>query len=228
MRHRPHADGKLLDSTRNRSKLDHQENMKTSTRNNTRNRTERSPRDISREMILRCAVGLFERKGIDETSVNDIVARARIAKGTFYLYYKNKDDLINAVMETYGQEFLREVVEKNRDLAKIVHFSRSIVDFFTARPLFLTELRKNLNRGKDLASIDRLSQAFAHIIGSYLNLNERYPIHQLDVYSDIIMSTILEICHKLIVERSIQSEDEALMMLQDFLKRFFDCEQFFS
>jgi len=37
---------------------------------------------------------LFARKGFDKTTVDEIVAKAGVAKGTFYLYFKSKDDLI--------------------------------------------------------------------------------------------------------------------------------------
>ncbi len=37
---------------------------------------------------------LFAKKGFDKTTVDEIVARAGVAKGTFYLYFKSKDDLI--------------------------------------------------------------------------------------------------------------------------------------
>ncbi len=37
--------------------------------------------------------------GVAATSVDDIVERARVAKGTFYLYFKTKDDAVNAVAE---------------------------------------------------------------------------------------------------------------------------------
>ena len=70
--------------------------------------------------------------------------------------------------------------------------------------------------------------AFSGVILNFLNLNEKYPITQLDTYSEIIISTILDICYRLIIEGTIKNPDEARIMLEDFLKRFFDCEQFFS
>jgi AcrR family transcriptional regulator len=48
----------------------------------------------TREKIVTAAMELFARKGFDKTTVDEIVARAGVAKGTFYLYFKSKDDLI--------------------------------------------------------------------------------------------------------------------------------------
>ena len=43
--------------------------------------------------LLRAAFQLFTEKGFSKTTVADIVDRAGLAKGTFYLYFKDKFDL---------------------------------------------------------------------------------------------------------------------------------------
>lgn len=48
----------------------------------------------TREKIVEAAIELFAKKGFDRTTVDEIVANAGVAKGTFYLYFKSKDDLI--------------------------------------------------------------------------------------------------------------------------------------
>lgn len=189
---------------------------------------EKNDRIISREMIKACAAALFEAKGVDGTSVNDIVKNAGIAKGTFYLYFKNKDDLINEVFEKYGDNFFQQVILKNKDLPKIIFFAESIIEFFTSNRMFLIELRKNIGNHREYPYYKKTMTAFSGVILNFLNLNEKYPITQLDTYSEIIISTILDICYRLIIEGTIKNPDEARIMLEDFLKRFFDCEQFFS
>lgn len=189
---------------------------------------EKNERIISREMIKACAAALFEAKGVDGTSVNDIVKNAGIAKGTFYLYFKNKDDLINEVFEKYGDNFFQQVILKNKDLPKIIFFAESIIEFFTSNRMFLIELRKNIGNHREYPYYKKTMTAFSGVILNFLNLNEKYPITQLDTYSEIIISTILDICYRLIIEGTIKNPDEARIMLEDFLKRFFDCEQFFS
>ena len=48
----------------------------------------------TREKLVSAAMELFARKGFDKTTVDEIVAKAGVAKGTFYLYFKSKDDMI--------------------------------------------------------------------------------------------------------------------------------------
>ncbi len=51
----------------------------------------------TREKIVSAAIELFAKKGFDKTTVDEIVNRAGVAKGTFYLYFKSKDDLVKEV-----------------------------------------------------------------------------------------------------------------------------------
>lgn len=52
----------------------------------------------TKQSIIKAARELFDEKGIMKTSVNDIVKRVNIAKGTFYLYFETKDDVVRAII----------------------------------------------------------------------------------------------------------------------------------
>jgi len=184
-------------------------------------------RPISRDRIRSCALALFREKGVDDTSVNDIVHEAGIAKGTFYLYYSNRDDLINAVFEEFADEFLADVISANRDLQKIAPFAESLLEYFRKNRMFLVELRKNLTQHRDFPYSRRTMAALSGVIRFFLNVFEQYPISQLDAYSEVLIGTILEICYRLFIDRSIKSQNEARIMLEDFMKRFFNCEEDF-
>ncbi len=179
---------------------------------------------ISREAIKATALALFRDKGVDSTSINEIVKNAGIAKGTFYLYFDSKDDLVNDVFEDFASDFFRQVVESNRDLQKIAPLAESLLGYFRKNNLFLVELRKNLIQHREYPYIKKSMSALSGIILHFLNVYEQYPIRQLDVYSEVLISTILDICHRLFIDKSIRSQNEATTMLEDFMKRFFNCE----
>lgn len=181
-------------------------------------------RPISRDMIRACALELFMKKGVDDTSVNDIVKQAAIAKGTFYLYFNSRDDLINAVFDEFSHEFFREVVAANQDLQKIAPLAESLLSYFGRNTLFLIEVRKNLTMHREYPYYRSIMSALSDFISRFLNLYEQYPITQLDTYSEILIGTILEICYRLYIDKSIKSQEEARVMLEDFMKRFFNCE----
>lgn len=52
-----------------------------------------------RERILKAALALFLRRGFDATTMDDVAAKARIAKGTLYLHFKDKADLYVSLIE---------------------------------------------------------------------------------------------------------------------------------
>jgi len=60
-----------------------------------------SPRTSARrrEELVDVAVEAFAVNGVAGTSVDDIVRAAGVAKGTFYLYFDSRDDIVTAVAE---------------------------------------------------------------------------------------------------------------------------------
>src|SRR5438034_774855 len=59
----------------------------------------------SKARILGASKDLFYRRGYMATSVDDIIAEAKVAKSNFYYHYESKEDLGIAVLEQRCQEF---------------------------------------------------------------------------------------------------------------------------
>lgn len=55
-------------------------------------------KQIKRDKLLSSAYTLFIKKGLHETTINDITNYADVAKGTFYLYFKDKWDIYHYVV----------------------------------------------------------------------------------------------------------------------------------
>ncbi|KMP45761.1 TetR family transcriptional regulator, partial [Bacillus cereus] len=49
-------------------------------------------------LIIESAMKLFATKGVNATSVQEIVTASGISKGAFYLYFKSKDELLLATL----------------------------------------------------------------------------------------------------------------------------------
>jgi AcrR family transcriptional regulator len=58
--------------------------------------------------IIDAAVQLFAERPFHEVRMEDIAARAKVAKGTLYLHYKDKEDLFAGIMN----DGLRSLVER--------------------------------------------------------------------------------------------------------------------
>ncbi len=68
--------------------------------------------------ILAAAREVMERRGVEATTMDEIAAAAGVAKGTIYLYFRSKEELIYALMSQVGENMLQ-------DLKAIVETSHS-------------------------------------------------------------------------------------------------------
>jgi len=57
-------------------------------------------------LILQVAEEMLAEKGFHDTSMDEIAQRVGIAKGTIYLHFGSKEDLIFTLLKRYAQEFL--------------------------------------------------------------------------------------------------------------------------
>lgn len=77
--------------------------------------TPRSLKERQREererLIIQAAVDLLLEKGYHEMSMDEIAARVGISKGTVYLHFPSKEDLVFALLQEDRQGFQRTVEE---------------------------------------------------------------------------------------------------------------------
>ena len=67
--------------------------------------------------VLRAAEACFTERGLDATKVEDITARAGIAKGAFYTYFQSKDDCWKQIIDAFLVR-LAEAVDMSDRFAK--------------------------------------------------------------------------------------------------------------
>jgi AcrR family transcriptional regulator len=86
-----------------------------------------SARELSkqetREALLRAAMAEFAEHGLDGPSLDAICARAGFTRGAFYVHFRDREDLVAAVMERVLGAFLDAVVARGageRSLAATV------------------------------------------------------------------------------------------------------------
>jgi AcrR family transcriptional regulator len=119
-------------------------------------------RERRREEILRAASTLFSQKGYHATSVADVIAAAGISRGTFYLYFDNKDSLFLDLMEQFIQRIMDvvEVVDPNGEnpTHEIYANVRRVVDVvFDHQDLTVMVLREDFGLN---AEVDEKLQRF--------------------------------------------------------------------
>jgi AcrR family transcriptional regulator len=66
--------------------------------------------DVSEErkdQIMNAAEEVFSQKGLDNARMDDIAEETGLSKGTLYLYFKSKDDLIASILDRIFQREFR-------------------------------------------------------------------------------------------------------------------------
>ncbi len=122
------------------------------------------PRLPARDRLLRAAMTRFARAGYDGTTVDEIVAAARVNKRMVYHYFGDKERLYHAVLaEAYRSLELVEIDALAHTAgidALTAEIVRTYFDFLENHPEFVRLLLwENLNDGRGLAKADfRLSK----------------------------------------------------------------------
>lgn len=103
--------------------------------------------------LLEEAFKLFMSKGIKDTSIQDIVNNANVAKGTFYLYFSDKYEIRDILIIKHSQKLFNDALIKLQK-SKVKVFSEQIIfiidyviDELTKKPLLLQFISKNLSWG---------------------------------------------------------------------------------
>ncbi|MGG0454802.1 TetR/AcrR family transcriptional regulator [Bacillus mycoides] len=66
-------------------------------------------------LIIESAMKLFATKGVNATSVQEIVTACGISKGAFYLYFKSKDELLLATLRYYYDKIQKKMLDIDRE-----------------------------------------------------------------------------------------------------------------
>ncbi len=110
-------------------------------------------KQIKRESLLETAFRLFTSKGIQKTSISDIVEDAGVAKGTFYLYFKDKYDIRNKLIAHKSSEVFRRADSALKAAGiteledRVVFLVDNIINQLVENQTLLGFISKNLSWG---------------------------------------------------------------------------------
>ena len=86
----------------------------------------------SRQRLIECAAELFWENGYSATGISEILKQTGLPKGSFYFYFKSKDDLASAVTEYY-QKILLEQFQSSSQGNDWESFIEEIFDYLFGR-----------------------------------------------------------------------------------------------
>lgn len=105
------------------------------------------------QKLYKGAYDLFLEQGIENTRVDQIAKKAGVAKGTFYLYFEDKHDLIKKLIHRKSYKLAKEGLEKTRDMHfekfedSIIYFINYIIEYLKENRLMLKIITKNFSNG---------------------------------------------------------------------------------
>jgi TetR/AcrR family transcriptional regulator len=112
-------------------------------------RKEREKRDRRRE-IIKSAKKAILKHGVEGMSMNQVADLAELNKATLYLYFSNKDDLIDALvyegLMILEKEFQEADQRSLSGLDKVLFLTKKTFDFYKQNPVYFYTLNHQERR----------------------------------------------------------------------------------
>lgn len=105
--------------------------------------------DILAEQILKAALQLYQQHGIKKVTMDDVARVIGKTRTTLYYYYKNRDEIFEAVMEMLVNEIVDEIAAAMNDVStlqeKLVAFCATKIKTSGERKAVLTALENGMD-----------------------------------------------------------------------------------
>ena len=103
--------------------------------------------------LLETAFNLFTEKGIKDTSIQEIVDKADVAKGTFYLYFKDKYQIRDILIAKKSAKLFKDALQNLRQnyisnlSDQVIFIINYVINELSKTPTLLKFISKNLSWG---------------------------------------------------------------------------------
>jgi len=159
---------------------------------------------LKKNNLMDTAFQLFTSQGLAKTSISDIVERAGVAKGTFYLYFKDKYDLHEKLVIHQSEQLFQHALEQSgyqnaeTSADKLIAIIDDILYQLQKNPLLLQFINKNLSWGVFRRAINKWEPDYPAIFEEILGTSpaDRKTL-EIEVYT--ILELVGSTCHSVIL-----------------------------
>ena len=103
--------------------------------------------------ILAAARQLLEQRGPEAMTMEEVAAAAGVAKGTVYLYFQSKDDLMQALITQVGENILRDLeaslVAPGTPPEKLIRIVSVLLEYLNRERLLFPIYARELLQGEE-------------------------------------------------------------------------------
>lgn len=176
-----------------------------------------------KEALFNTAYDLFTTKGINSTAISDIVEKAGVAKGTFYLYFKDKYDIKNKLIAHKTNELFTAAGDalENSGITgledELIFIIEHVFNTLTGNKALLNFISKNLVMGALRSTLLTGENDDRDIYNRFLGLVERDEHEYADI--DVMLFTIVELAGSAGYNSILYSEPLPIEEYKPFLYR---------
>ena len=159
---------------------------------------------LTEKKLFNAAIKAFAKKGYYRCRVEDIVNLAGVAKGTFYIYFKSKDECFKKILLTLHLETI-ENLKKSENIFEIINiFIDRVFEYKELTRVFLFEAISSGHEFRDL--FFEFKKNFREVLSPFLNE---------EIKIDILFGFIREL-----IEQYILFENRDKKFIEIKIKKF--------
>jgi TetR/AcrR family transcriptional regulator, fatty acid metabolism regulator protein len=188
-------------------------------------------KNVKKNGLMSAAVRVLSREGVSGLTMDDVAMEAGVAKGTLYVYFKNKQDLLKEMVETAIAPMVEEltaILESNDSAkARLCSMTQRHLSYFDEHReffrIFVHDRMTSLQRMKRYRN--NRYQTFVNAIAKVLQTGiEQGEFRSLDPYKVASIwteSNIAMIHLRLLSENPGSSENDAALICDVLLRGIF-------
>lgn len=186
--------------------------------------------DIIQQQILQAAQQLFQKHGYQKVTMDDVARAIGKGRSSLYYYYKNKDEVFNAVMDAEINDILNEimrVVDKTDTVEqKLLAYGITRIKISRKRKAFFDALETGMN-ASEISQYEQKKRAvrvkirkeeailLSNILSNGANKGEFPPLSapRLDNLCYIITSSLRGLRREMVMENNYTRMEPAIAAL---------------
>ena len=187
-------------------------------------------KEAKKNSLLQAALELFLEKGVSKTSISEIAERANVEKGTFYLYFKDKDALLEQLLYQLSYDIIQQAydyTEQHRAeqfCENVITFADWIITYFAEHTDILRLVRRNFSWPSlelTLTSPDTSDPLWKAIATRLHNASLRDVHNPQELFNIIYIIVELcgTVCYTSIIEQRPDTIDNMKPLLYTIIRR---------